>query len=169
MHLRTRTAVTLSVAASLVGLAGLTPPAAAAASSKDTYCSVVVERVKPGDKVSRMKSRTCSDDRATAATAATRNSSAATKLMTWYQHAGYDGAITDVYGDDGPCDASGYVLDAGMSRYMISSFETYNSCDGQQAVLNDGQTTFYYYGYATPYVGDRANDNIGYFKVWDAL
>lgn len=41
--------------------------------------------------------------------------------------------------------------------------------DGQQAVLNDGRTTFYYYGYATPYVGDRANDDTTYFKAFDAL
>ncbi|SDC96635.1 hypothetical protein SAMN05216505_104280 [Streptomyces prasinopilosus] len=77
--------------------------------------------------------------------------------------------MTHVYGDYGPCDRSGYVLDAGMSRYMISSFETYNSCDGQMAALNDDPNPVYYYGYTTEYVGDRANDNIGCIKVWDAL
>ncbi|EFE72113.1 hypothetical protein DKG34_37755 [Streptomyces sp. NWU49] len=168
MRLSTRTAATVSVAASLVGLVGFSPSASASSSgsSEGTYCSVVVERVKPGEKVSRVKSRTCSDDRTTAAT---MSSSAGTLLITWYQHAGYGGGMTHVYGDYGPCDRSGYVLDAGMSRYMISSFETYNSCDGQMAALNDDPNPVYYYGYATEYVGDRANDNIGYIKVWDAL
>ncbi|SDC96645.1 hypothetical protein SAMN05216505_104281 [Streptomyces prasinopilosus] len=46
---------------------------------------MAVERVKPGEKVSRVKSRTCSDDRTTAAT---MSSSAGTLLITWYQHAG---------------------------------------------------------------------------------
>lgn len=167
MRLSTRTAATVSVAASLVGLVGFSPSASASSSgsSEGTYCSVVVERVKPGEKVSRVKSRTCSDDRTTATT----SSSAGTLLITWYQHAGYGGGMTHVYGDYGPCDRSGYVLDTGMSRYTISSFETYNSCDGQMAVLNDDPNPVYYYGYATQYVGDRANDNIGYIKVWDAL
>lgn len=166
MSVPTRTAATLSVAASLIGLVALAPQASASATPDRTYCSVVVERVKPGDKVSQVKSRTCSDSRTTAAAT---NSSAATLLMTWYQHADYGGSVTDVYGDYGPCDAAGYVLDTGLSRYMISSFRTYNSCDGQQAVLNDGQSAVYYYGYGTRYVGDRANDDIGWFKVWDAL
>ncbi|GAA2409428.1 hypothetical protein GCM10010420_42320 [Streptomyces glaucosporus] len=61
------------------------------------------------------------------------------------------------------------ALAAGMSRYMISSFETHNSCAGQMAALNDDPNPVYYYGYATECVGDRANDNIGYIKVWDAL
>ncbi|MFI1720657.1 hypothetical protein [Streptomyces sp. NPDC020489] len=167
MHLRTRTAATLTLAASLMGLVGLASPVSASAEASDTaqgrYCTVVVERVKPGEKASRVKSRTCSDDR----TAATR-SSAGTLLMSWYQHAGFGGDVTHVYGDYGPCDSDGYLLDTGLSRYMISSFRTYNNCDGQQAVLNDGRTTFYYYGYATSYVGDRANDDIAYFKVFDA-
>ncbi|MEV8388216.1 hypothetical protein AB0P44_46365 [Streptomyces chartreusis] len=89
--------------------------------------------------------------------------------MTWYEHAAYGGGSTDVYGDYGPCDAAGYVLDTGLWRYSISSFITYNSCDGQQAVLNDGQGAVYYYGFGTPNVGAQANDNIGWFKVWDAL
>ena len=72
--------------------------------------------------------------------------------MTRYEHAEYGGASTDVYGDYGPCDADGYV-----------------HCDGQQTVLNDGRSAVYYYGFGTPYVGDQANDNIGWFKVWDAL
>ena len=164
MHLRNRTVGTLAVAASLIGLVGLAPPASASEKSQGKYCTVVVERVKPGEKASRVKSRTCSDDNSTA----TRRS-AGTLLMTWYQHARFGGDMTHVYGDYGPCDGSGYLLDTGLSRYMISSFETYNNCDGQQAVLNDGRTTFYYYGSATPYVGDRANDDIAYFKVWDAL
>ncbi|MEU2440431.1 hypothetical protein ABZ595_30245 [Streptomyces rubradiris] len=48
-------------------------------------------------------------------------------------------------------------------------FETYNSCDGQMAALNDDPNPVHYYGYATEYVGDRANDNVGYIKVRDAL
>ncbi|MER6290170.1 hypothetical protein [Streptomyces sviceus] len=146
-------------------------PAQAASSARaaDTgvegkYCAVVVEPVKPGEKVSRVKSRTCSDT----GTAAV-NRSGRTLLMTWYEHAEYGGGSTDVYGDYGPCDADGYVLSTGLWRYTISSFITYNSCDGQQAVLNDGQNAVYYYGFGTPNVGARANDNIGWFKVWDAL
>ncbi|MGW3942547.1 hypothetical protein [Streptomyces phaeochromogenes] len=164
MSLYTRMAATLSVAASFIGLVGLAPQASASAASDGTHCSVVVERVKPGEKFSRVKSRTCSDT----GTAAV-NRSGRTLLMTWYEHAEYGGASTDVYGDYGPCDADGYVLSTGTWWRSISSFITYNSCDGQQAVLNDGQNAVYYYGFGTPNVGARANDNIGWFKVWDAL
>lgn len=48
---------------------------------------------------------------------------------------------------------------------MISSFETCNSCDGQTAALNDDPNPVYHYGYATEYVGDRANDDNGWVKV----
>ncbi|MDQ0604510.1 pimeloyl-ACP methyl ester carboxylesterase [Streptomyces canus] len=54
-------AATLSVAASFVGLVGLAPQASASASSDGTHCSVVVERVQPGEKFSQVKSRTCGD------------------------------------------------------------------------------------------------------------
>ncbi|MFD9190168.1 hypothetical protein ACFWCA_18285 [Streptomyces phaeochromogenes] len=89
--------------------------------------------------------------------------------MTWDEHAEYGGDSTDVYGDYGSCDADGYVLSTGSWWRSICSFITYNSCDGQQAVLNDGRSAVYYYGFGTPNVGARANDNIGWFKVWDAL
>ncbi|MGC0406709.1 hypothetical protein RKD27_009353 [Streptomyces sp. SAI-126] len=155
------------VVAALFTTAMATPSAAAPA--KDTqlagkHCTVVVEPVKSGETASRVTSQTCSD----AGTAAVSRSGR-TLLMTWYEHAGYGGDSTDVYGDYGPCDADGYVLSTGLWRYSISSFITYNSCDGQQAVLNDGQSAVYYYGFGTPNVGARANDNIGWFKVWDAL
>lgn len=53
MHVRTRTAGTLAAAASLIGLVGLAPSASAAETSQGRYCTVVVERVKPGEKASR--------------------------------------------------------------------------------------------------------------------
>lgn len=164
MSLFTRMAATLSVAASFIGLVGLAPQASAAEPSDGTHCAVVVERVKPGEKFSRVKSRTCSDTGTAAAALSGR-----TLLVTWYEHAEYGGASTDVYGDYGPCDAAGYVLTAGVWwRDQISSFITYNNCDGQQAVLNNGGAV-YYYGFGTPNVGGQANDNIGWLKVWDAL
>jgi len=168
MHLRIRTAATLAVAASFIGLVGLAPPVSASQAPQTPegkYCTVVVEPVKPGEKASRVKSRTCSDDRATAAAA---RDSARTPLMAWYEHANYGGGSTIVYGDYGPCDGEGYVLNTGLWRLSISSFRTFSNCDGQQAALNDGITIIDYYGYDTPYVGDRANDDIGAFKVYDA-
>ncbi|MFD3842920.1 hypothetical protein ACFWWC_42895 [Streptomyces sp. NPDC058642] len=81
--------------------------------------------------------------------------------MTWYEHAEYGGAGTDIYGDYGPGDADGYVLSTGTWWRSISSFITYNNCDGQQAVLNDGHSAVYYYGFGTPNVGGRASNDIG--------
>ncbi|WP_327749657.1 hypothetical protein [Streptomyces europaeiscabiei] len=163
------------MAASMLTTALATPsvaaPAEAASSARaaDTrpegkYCTVVVEPVKPGEKASRVKSRTCSDDRATAAAA--RNS-ARTPLMSWYEHANYGGGSTMVFGDYGPCDLSGYVLDTGLWSNSISSFRTYSSCDGQQATLYNGDGPFLYWGYDTPYVGDFANDDIASFWVYN--
>lgn len=78
---------------------------------------MVVERVKPGERFSRVKSRTCSDTGRAAV-----NRSGRTLLMTWYEHAEYGGDNTDVYGDYGPCDADGYVLSTGTWWRSISSF-----------------------------------------------
>ncbi|MFG2350921.1 hypothetical protein [Streptomyces phaeochromogenes] len=167
MHLRIRTAATLAVAASFIGLVGLAPPVSASQTPQTPegkYCTVVVEPVKPGEKVSRVKSRTCTDDRATAAAA--RNS-ARTPLMSWYEHANYGGGSTMVFGDYGPCDLSGYVLNTGLWSRSISSFRTFSSCDGQQATLNDGDGPYLYWGYDTPYVGDFANDDIYSFWVYN--
>jgi hypothetical protein len=72
-----------------------------------------------------------------------------------------------MFGDYGPCDLSGYVLDTGLWRYSISSFRTYSSCDGQQATLNDGDAPFLHWGYDTPYGGDFANDDIDSFWVYN--
>ncbi|MFC8350067.1 hypothetical protein [Streptomyces sp. NPDC057280] len=164
MSLYARTAATLTVAASFIGLVGLAPQASASEPANAKHCAVVVERVKPQEKVSRVKSRTCSEAGTQAVSVSGR-----TLLVTWYEHAEYGGASTDIYGDYGPCDAAGYVLTADWWwRKSISSFITYNSCDGQQAVLNNGGAV-YYYGFGTPYVGAQANDNIGWFKVWDSI
>ncbi|SEE24374.1 hypothetical protein SAMN05428938_7575 [Streptomyces sp. KS_5] len=100
-----------------IGLVGLAPQASASASSDGTHCSAEVERVKPGEKFSRVKSRTCSDT----GTAAV-NRSGRTLLMTWYEHAEYGGDNTDVYGAYGPCNADGYVLRTGTWWRSISSF-----------------------------------------------
>ncbi|MFJ5261597.1 hypothetical protein ACIQAC_14160 [Streptomyces sp. NPDC088387] len=169
MQLRTRTAATLAVAASFVGLVGLAPTVSAAETPKASegkYCATVVEPVKAGEKVSRVKNRVCADSRASAAAAVRQ--SASTLLMTWYDNANFGGGWNDLYGNFGPCDSAGYVLNTGLWRTSISSFRTYNNCDGQQAVLNNGSGVLYYYGYATSYVGDRANDNIETFKIFDA-
>lgn len=161
------------VAASMVTTALATPsvaaPAEAASSARaadtrptDKYCTIVVEPVKTGEKFSRVKSRTCSDDRATAAAA--RNS-ARTPLMSWYEHANYGGGSTMVFGDYGPCDLSGYKLDTGLWSRSISSFRTYSSCNFQSAYRYDGDCCATYWGYDTPYVGDWANDRIGSFQI----
>jgi hypothetical protein len=102
-----------------------------------------------------VKSRTCSNDRATAAAA---SNSARTPLMSWYEHADYGG-------DYGPCDLLGYRLNTGLWSRSVSSFRTYSSCKFQSAYRYEGDYCATYCGYDTPYVGDWANDRIGSFQI----
>ncbi|MFI0443961.1 hypothetical protein [Actinomadura sp. 6N118] len=134
---------------------------AAATSQQGKNCLVVLDRVKPGEKASRVVSRTCADDKADL------RINEQTVLMYWNGDSDFGGAFTAVAGWYGPCDDTGYVLELdSWWRRNISSFETRASCDRQQAVANDGRTTRYYSGYTTAYVGDRMNDDIGWFKIW---
>ncbi|KAB2352313.1 hypothetical protein [Actinomadura rudentiformis] len=160
------TALTTTGAAASTAPPGPTPTATTPSSPAAGHCRVVLDRIRPGEKFSRVVSRTCSADRADLGI------NAETALMTWYQHASYDGASMTYTGLYGPCDKAGYgVRDVGYYdrawRYSISSFRVHNNCHWTQwytAVNYGGSDVKYGHG-SYAYVGDFWNDRIQSFLM----
>src|SRR5205807_1322823 len=103
-----RKVVTAIAAATLaaISVAGTAEAAthAPSAGKLPRRCVVVLDKLKPGQKVSNVVSRTCG-------TAAQVKAPNATVLLGefWYD-ANYGGNSTQYYGRYGPCDADGYGI-----------------------------------------------------------
>ncbi|MGP4027456.1 hypothetical protein [Actinomadura sp. 3N407] len=129
------------------------------------HCRIVLDRLQPGEKFSRVISRTCSDNQADLGI------NARVDLMTWYEHADYGGSSTTVKGDYGPCDQEGYgIRDTGIGgfewRLIISSFKVYNNCNWSQAYTNTnygGTVNIFYQNVRN--VGSDMNDKIRSFII----
>lgn len=96
-------------------------------------------------------------------------------LMQWYEDKDFEGAGTAVLGHAGMCDARGYRLFVAPPwNILISSFQTFNWCNGVRAYKEAKQkgASQYYYGdpnnprYSVAWVGAWMNDTIGSFQIW---
>ncbi|MCX4582919.1 hypothetical protein [Streptomyces sp. NBC_01481] len=163
-----RTSLALASAACLVALG--TPASAAAGTpggaASETHCVIVVDKVKPGETVSKVVPRGCftGSESAARAEAAVPVAAAETHLMTWAEHADYGGAYTHIYGSAGPCDSAGYSFRPGSwwsSR--LSSFLVEGGCNKSYLSGPRGNGSF---DSDVPYVGDTLNDAVTYIKVW---
>ncbi|GAA1616205.1 hypothetical protein GCM10009789_82770 [Kribbella sancticallisti] len=87
-------------------------------------------------------------------------------LVTWYEHANFQGRSNPVYGDFGPCDWEGYTIPViGMWSAMISSYDLYGTCNWATYWDPDGNNSGSRGGDQW-YVGDFFNDRIWKMKVW---
>ncbi|MEJ3747882.1 hypothetical protein WEI85_31895 [Actinomycetes bacterium KLBMP 9797] len=128
-------------------------------------CATVLAKLAPGETVSRVVSRTCAAPGQQPVAPA-----GASLLLNVYRDANYGVLLEQLYGYEGPCDASGYSLRVGWNTgYYISSFGTHSFCSYVRAYTGSnwdgGCGTFYD---ATPYVGDYFNDRIRSFRVASA-
>jgi hypothetical protein len=128
-------------------------------------CVTVLAKLAPGETVSRVVSKTCvAPGQKPVAPAG------AWLLLNVYRDANFGVLLEELYGYDGPCDASGYSLKVGWNTaYYISSFGTHSFCSYVRAYtgsnFDGGCGTFYD---ATRYVGDYFNDRIRSFRVASA-
>lgn len=161
-HLLKSAAVTAAGLAMAMGTA--TAAAAAPAPQRLPECVIVLAKLKPGEKFSRVISKECARDKKYLSTAR-----ASTLLMTLYEHRDYLGQTTQIRGDGGPCDREGYGFRSlgWLWNDVVSSFKTWNGCQYTTAYTNTnyGGEEDYYWTYTVPYVGDRMNDRIESIRV----
>ncbi|GAA3070860.1 hypothetical protein [Streptosporangium carneum] len=160
-----RRTVRAIVVTALFAVASLTAPAdATAESGKDANCAFIVHGSQPGRDASPI-SRACGDT-------ATLNAASAGKtlLVRVYEHAGWRGGRADIYGDDGPCDRKGYLIDVSAVGwgYRISSYRLYGACHWSHYSDIVNNTSYGQIG-DVEYVGDRWNDFVALLKVWSRV
>jgi hypothetical protein len=133
---------------------------AAAAPEKQEKCVFIAEKAKPGTDAAPLR-KVCGDEASVAAAAADR-----TLLMTFYEHANFEGYPSDIYGDYGTCDAQGYSFDF-SARYWgwtLSSFRVHGRC-WLSDYKNRSQQWSPTHAGPVSYVGDNWNDNIAQFRI----
>jgi hypothetical protein len=168
MRLRDRLAATTLTAA----VAACVPVAAAQAATPHgtathpgtEHCVLVLGRLQPGSTTSPVVGRQCA-----ASEAALHGIQAgSTLLVTLYQNTGYNGNSTQLRGNGGPCDATGYGFPSfdAYWRHNISSFKVWNNCNVAIGFTNDN------YGGGSQtwrgdqwYVGSAMNDRIVSMRV----
>lgn len=143
----------------------------AAAGASEIHCKVVIDKLRPGETTSRVKSSECvQGDQAPAALASE------IPIITYYEHINWTGSSKTVYGSAGPCDASGYAISdvgdwwSGWWNRNISSWRYGNNCYYQNAYtgLSRTGTCAHYHG-NVGYPGASMNDRISSFRVSSAF
>jgi hypothetical protein len=144
---------------------------AEAAVDTGTHCAVVLDKVHPGETVSRVLSTTCARD------ATPKVALASIPILSIWENLNYTGASKTFYGGSGPCDAAGYIIrdvgDNGIHlawwRTHVSSFMWGNNCSYVNAYKGGNNTGFcaMYHG-NVGYVGAFMNDKIWSFHVQSA-
>lgn len=141
------------------------PRGSAASRAHGRRCVVVLDKLKPGQKVSSVVSRKCGNAAQTAV------SDQYGLLMTAYWDVGYGGDSIQFFGRQGPCDNDGYGIPVVgyPDNDNISSFTTDNNCNFTnlwQEAFYYGQGQLYPNTYAVPYVGDTMNDDVASIRLW---
>jgi hypothetical protein len=145
------------------------------------YCYTVIAKIDPPKPASRVVSRGCSSQHAAGSVLPQGVTIPATEapLVTFYQNEGFTGSSDTIYGDNGPCDASGYGLsDLTYENDWviggISAYQTHSSCWGQKYWNH----TSGWSPYTTPcktftnswevsYVGAACNDDLYSMWLWN--
>jgi hypothetical protein len=134
-------------------------PAAAAPPAGGEYCNVVVRKLQPGQQVSDVVSRDCDTD---PAALARRAPQAETLLSQLYEHAGWKGEFSNIFGYDGPCDHAGYGFSTRFENVAvrgISSYFVFNSCWSTTAYNNNNGANKAFC-WDVSYVTDALNDHV---------
>ena len=129
------------------------------------YCVTVIDRLQPGQKDSKVLSRTCSADPAAAPRAGLTSSDL---LAKFWSDVDYKGDWDEVYGDDGPCDGTGYGFSDVTDIFdgEISSYELFSGCHESELFTDtdyEGNHTTLLYGNQSV-LPAGFNDNVG--SIW---
>jgi hypothetical protein len=154
----------------------LVAPASAALASPaaQEHCVIVVEKLKPGQTTSNIRSQTCASRPGSPQLQQT-SALAGTLLIVLYEHHTYGGASTRIEGSDGPCDAAGYGISALNStwRNRMTSFKTFNWCNVIDLYDNNNYGGAFLGGWGSATstlsvsnVGSYANDRTNSMLLW---
>lgn len=133
------------------------------------HCNIVLEPLRDGETVSKIKSKECFD------TFAERQARIGndTLLMIWYDNINYNVHESDdsttVEGTD-PCDREGYgISDVPFAwDWTISSYKVFNNCNKSTIFTEEN-----YKGAPAnftgnvPYVGYTHNDDVESIRIWN--
>jgi hypothetical protein len=126
------------------------------------YCVMVLDKLQPGEAVSKVVKSACSTD------AASVLATCADPLIRIFWDINYGPPGVTYCGNAGPCDASGYGIGyLGSFANQVSSFKVYDTCNFTR--LFDYT---YYRGETITYVGSRSwvgstfNDRAESIRVW---
>ncbi|MFD6290146.1 hypothetical protein [Streptomyces sp. NPDC060205] len=170
----------IGMAAGVAGLLLATAPAGEAATAKSAAdpkaCVVLVGKTPAEGGASPELYRYCSDKSAADARAHLASSQVlaktggksaqATLLMLWSKNTDYRNPTTFIYGDDGPCDSSGYSLHPDdYWSHNISSAQGVGTCTVAR-FHNRSSTYAATFRLPVPYLGASLNDNVGLIQVW---
>lgn len=145
------------------------------------FCSILVGKAPEDGGNSPVLARSCSNtsiDETTKTIQAEyqkrrgftgkHTASTAARLMTWYQHRNFndfgeqDGALTHIYGYDGPCDSSGYRVEpTDWWKNSLSSIFGNTHCDYARVhniALNDAYNFYIYSRTGANFMGHKDNN-----------
>ncbi|WP_242893129.1 hypothetical protein [Actinomadura litoris] len=152
-------------AAAIVALSVSTPATALAAAPSaaapgQRSCSVLIDR-----HGHTLQTVCATGDRAPALRGTGTASLSRTKLMTWFSDAQLHGDHTDIYGNAGDCDSSGYsvVPDSWWQRNM-SSIMSHNHCNTARLINHAGDATVR--NLSTSFGGTPWNDSVIHVRVY---
>ncbi|MGB6453088.1 MAG: hypothetical protein WBH47_01235 [Streptosporangiaceae bacterium] len=146
------------------------------------YCYTVIAKDDPPAPTTHVVSQGCSNTSTSAALSQNGlSASSEAPLVTFYENEDYGGPSDTIYGDNGPCDASGYgIPDLSYTNDWvvngISSYETHSSCWGQKywSILSgynpyttNGLCKTFTNTWQVPYVGAACNDKLYSMFLWD--
>jgi hypothetical protein len=149
--------------------AAATPPTngtAPGATDGGQHCNIVLRKLEPGQQISDVVSTDCDRD---PVALANRAPQAATLLSTVFEHRGWKGLSSNIYGYDGPCDVAGYTFDTESRNVAvngISSYFVYNNCWGSTIWNDAGELDGNCWDVA--YVGDAFNDRVHKMFLYDS-
>ncbi|GAB3434964.1 hypothetical protein GCM10027569_86500 [Flindersiella endophytica] len=170
-------AATVGMITALAAATGGTALASSSGSSSqvvdsEEHCIVVLDKLKPGQSVSRVAGRYCADSPEAAARLRAANDpspQATTLLLVVYEDANFGGASTRLEGSAGPCDTAGYGISALVPawRNRITSFKRFNVCQIVTGYdnTNYGGATYGPWRADTANVGSAANDHIDSLRL----
>ncbi|GAA4469064.1 hypothetical protein GCM10023170_083890 [Phytohabitans houttuyneae] len=147
------------VTAQAVPSAAVGDPAAGAITATNVeHCNIVLRKLRPGQKTSDVVSRDCDTD---PVALAKRAPQAELLLARLFQHRGWQGNWSNMWGYDGPCDYAGYNFSTVFENGWIpgiSSYFVYNGCWSSAIRSSDGALKAFCWD--VEYVGDAHNDRV---------
>ncbi|XMN11212.1 hypothetical protein ACK8N7_36960 [Streptomyces griseobrunneus] len=154
-----------AVLGAITCLAAVAPAATAAEQRTGAkQCVTVLNGVGRGEGESTVRSRICFTGPDAEKRAGRAAPAAATQLMLWAEHSDYGGVYDRIYGDDGPCDASGYSFTPSTWwSNNLTSLQVMGGCSKTYLSGPRGNGSF---TGQVPYVGNTLNDAVTYVKVW---